>query len=223
MIRSHFYPVDERLPGSNTCLFNVTTDTHYDVLWESWSCCGAGGFAYTRTGPVAGPTGQDCTPFTKSGEDRIVVNGPCSLEITIDIKPGCAANTIDPFGKGLVPVAILGSDTFETADVDVTTLSFGPDRAAPAFDLRHPLVYLLSHRDVNHDDRKDLLPSYWIAETGIAMGDTEACLSGQTLDGMPFEGCDSLTTVAPPPGCGLSAELALLLPPLMWLYRRRSV
>ena len=32
-------------------------------------------------------------------------------------------------------------------------------------------------------------------ETGIAYGEMTACLSGSTLDGVPFNGCDSVRTV----------------------------
>ena len=157
---------------------------------------------------------------------RIIDFGPeysPGLEVEIDIEPGSGDNLIDPFSQFVTPVALLGSDAFDVADVDVTTLAFGPGGAAPAFDLTHPFLYELSHWDVNGDGKKDLLSFYRAPETGIALGDTEACLTGETLDGTPFEGCDAVTTILPPWWCGLGAELVLLLPPLMWLWRRRGI
>ncbi len=38
----------------------------------------------------------------------------------------------------------------------------------------------------------DLVSHYSIAETGISIGDTEACLTGQLSNGNSFEGCDSV-------------------------------
>jgi len=139
------------------------------------------------------------------------------IPVEIDIRPWSDTNPINPMSKGVIPVAILGSSTFDVADADVTTLAFGPNGAAPAFDLTNPWVYFFSHSDLNGDGKKDLLSYYRTEETGIAMGDTEACLTGETLDGIPFEGCDVVTTV---PGCGHGFEAAFVLPPLVWVGGR---
>ncbi|MBW2494043.1 MAG: hypothetical protein JRE43_04765, partial [Deltaproteobacteria bacterium] len=109
--------------------------------------------------------------------------------IGLDIKPDGDPNSINPSVEGVLPVAILGSDSFDVANVDVMTLAFGSGGASLAH-WRCP-----HFEDVNGDGLTDLLGHFRIQQTGIQFGDMEACVTGETLDGTPLEGCDAIRTV----------------------------
>lgn len=132
-------------------------------------------------------------------------------QVQIDTRPGIDPNLIDPMGRGLIPVAVLGSTGLDVADIDSTTLRFGPDEAVSVFAFR---------QDVSRDGHFDLVAHFWGQQAGLAFGDTELCLLGELLDGTPFVGCDAIVTV---PSCGIGYELIFVLPPLMWLQGRRRV
>jgi hypothetical protein len=139
-------------------------------------------------------------------------------EVAIDIKPDSTVNPINLMSRGLTPVAILGSDTFDVRDVDVETLTFGSAGTIGT----EPAHHAGSHfTDVNDDGFTDLLSHYRTRNAGFTAEDTEACVTGETLDGTPFEGCDSILIVGGV--CGLGFELALLVPGLMWLRQRRCL
>jgi len=95
----------------------------------------------------------------------------------------------------VIPVAILGSDTFDVADINVTSLTFGPDSASPAHNLTDSFTHDDHLQDVNLDGYMDLVTHYRTRETGIACGEGTTSLTGETLDGQPMAGSDSISTV----------------------------
>ena len=113
---------------------------------------------------------------------------PPDVEVEIDIKPRSDPNSINPQSKGVIPVAILGSDLFDVGDVDTLLLVFGLAGATPT----HPNGHFA---DVNDDGFTDLVTHYRVQETDIVPGDTEACLIGELRDGTTFVGCDSVRTL----------------------------
>jgi hypothetical protein len=177
------------------------------------------GFDVPLAIPAATPAGTEdvLTESAFSASNPLMMDSAETTTIVsiaaIDIKPGSEVNPINPFSNGVIPVAVLASDTFDAMDVDVATLAFGPDGAAPAHDQGGHFA------DVNGDGLTDLMAHFPTQETGLAMGDSEACLAGETLDGTPFGDCDQVNTAR---GCGLGFELAFLLPALVWLKRRQG-
>jgi len=120
----------------------------------------------------------------------ILPYSPLGVAFEIDIKPGRAENFVNMRKKGVIPVAVLTTDGFDAFTVDTGSVRFGPNQA----ECSHGRMRV---KDVDRDGDLDLLLRFRTQETGIALGDMEACLFGQTFDGVVFQGCDSVSTARP--------------------------
>jgi hypothetical protein len=140
--------------------------------------------------------GSPCLGAASDGSDMGRLFDECGceppvIEVTIDIKPGSDPNAINPKSKGKIPVAVLSSLDFDApSDVDQDSLTFGHtgDEESLAFCSPSP-------EDINDDGLYDLVCHFYTQHTGFECGDTEGILKGQTVDGVPIEGSDSVKIV----------------------------
>ena len=130
--------------------------------------------------------------------DRDGCSSICQIEILpviIDIKPGSFPNSINVKKQGVIPVAILSTNTaqgesfdFDATTVDEVTVRFGLNGAVESHGMRHI-------EDVDGDGDLDLVLHFETQETGIQCGDTSASLTGRTFAGLFIQGSDSVRTV----------------------------
>ena len=109
-----------------------------------------------------------------------------------------------------VAVVVHGSAAVDVSQVGAASLRFGVGQVAALSSTIVP----------GGDPYPDLLASFPVAGSGVALGDTEACLSG-LVGGEAFVACDGVLVRLHGRRCGLGFELALALPLLARLRRRR--
>lgn len=157
----------------------------YVIEWIS-NPPGAGVLSWT--GRIDNPYGSG-NMFSCSGTAVAIVDLNFQTHllpaVSIDIKPGSEPNSINPKSKGVIPVAILTTDTFDATTVDADTVRFGPGAAVKA----HKKVHV---EDVDSDGDLDLVLHFRTQDTGIVCGDTSASLVGATFGGQAIEGSDSI-------------------------------
>lgn len=120
------------------------------------------------------------------------VAAPLERVVAIDIMPQSDRNRIDISSGDRVRVAILTTSVADgdAADFDAATVAPRSVRFGRAG--ARECKERIRMRDVDDDGDRDLVLHFEIRETGIELGDTEACLEGVTADGAPFRGCDSV-------------------------------
>ena len=116
------------------------------------------------------------------------------ITVTIDIKPGSDPNSINLGSNGNVPVAILGSPTFDVTTVNPYSICLAGADVNLKGKAQTPQA---SYEDVNGDGFMDLIVQVTTQSLELSDGDTEAILTGMTDDGIPISGKD-LVRIVPP-------------------------
>jgi formylglycine-generating enzyme required for sulfatase activity len=125
---------------------------------------------------------------------RVVYTGdPPAFRVDIDIKPGSDHNPVNLKSKGVIPVAILTTESFDASTVDGSSVEFAGASAA------HGDGHL---EDVDGDGDVDWIGHFKTQDVSIASGDEEAALAGTTVDGMEVEGSDVVDPIGSDRGRG---------------------
>jgi len=160
--------------------------THFGILWPNFG------------GAVSAIEGTWDNVFVETRRAR-------PLELNVDIKPGSCPNSFNPKSKGILLVAILGTPDLDVHDIDVSSLFL--EGVAPVRSHIEDMSAPMTNGDeckctVGHPDGyMDLTLKFeaqGIAEVidGVAPGDQKMLtVTGQLLDGTPFETSDCIAVV----------------------------
>ena len=113
------------------------------------------------------------------------------FEVGLDIKPGNDQNPVNLGSKGVLKVAVLGSDTLDVNDIDKSTLSLEGASPLAKGNGKGNNVY----KDVNHDGVDDLVLWFDIEDIDVDGEIEELSLLGELLSGESFIGGDSILAV----------------------------
>jgi len=125
---------------------------------------------------------------------------PQALGVALDIRPGANPNAIGRHDRGVLPVALLTTPAFDAADADPATLTLGDGTDPDTPPARRPNgTPMAALEDADGDGDLDLVLHFRLPELR-ANGDltdtsTELTLRGQTRDGTPIRGTDTVRLV----------------------------
>ncbi|HEY2912237.1 MAG TPA: beta-propeller fold lactonase family protein [Candidatus Angelobacter sp.] len=188
-------PESSLVPSPNTIfLGNVVTDPSGKFLYASadgnvaaYSVDNNGALNILAASPLS-------SPFPPVGSFAALPSKSCgTLTVQIKLRPQSANTQVVTFGAksgDKLDVAILSAASFDAAQVDTTSLTFGHIGSELSLD-----SCSAGPRDVNGDGLNDLVCRFVIREGGFIPGDAQAVLKGKTLGGTPFVGTAPVSVV----------------------------
>jgi hypothetical protein len=179
--------VNDDLVGTYVDQFpsNTWTATDFDI--SSVHYTGVLTIKFEATAPAWG----GCGTYGQVAFDMIELYGG-TCQVTIDIKPGSEPNSINLDSNGVVPVAILGSASFDAGTVNPFTVEL----AGAAVRLKGKSGNAGSLEDVNSDGYLDLVVQ--VQTSGLTVtGDGDIFLTAYTYDDLAISGSDSIRIVPP--------------------------
>jgi len=142
----------------------------------------------TNDAPSVLPLGETIVAWTAT--DASANSDSATQLITVRPIPVVIAgdsHNINLRSKGVIPLALLTTETFDATTIDPLSVHFGP---AGAIEVHHQGHF----EDVDGDGDQDLVLHFETQATGIQCGDASATLTGQTLSGLAIEGIVSINT-----------------------------
>lgn len=125
--------------------------------------------------------------------EPVTISSGCA-NVEIDIKPGSDPNAVNPRNRGKIPVAILHTDDFDPATVDVSTVRFGDPEDIDAGNGAAP-AHNGHLEDVDKDGDDDLVLHFPTQDAGFEGDEKIGELVGETNDGDAIFGNDTVKLV----------------------------
>jgi hypothetical protein len=112
----------------------------------------------------------------------------------IDIKSGSDPNPINLRSRGVIPVAIISTDSFDATSIDPASVCFGDDEDASQRDCTE--AHGTGHPEDVNGEGSSTCSSTWSPSRRAHRPGRHAGVSGrQDRHGVNIEGCDSITTL----------------------------
>jgi hypothetical protein len=130
--------------------------------------------------------------MSKAGDDEVWFNQTGNyLKVSIDIKPGIEPNSINLGSNGNIPVVIFSTVDFDATTVDPLSITL----AGASVKMKGKGTPMASSCDFNGDGILDLVVHIDTTALQLSLGDTEAVLTGKTIDALKIKGKDSVRII----------------------------